>query len=70
MTKLIKNTHMHHILSDSNNQRTACGLRVDEFTSIVNKEGFAIPATKHGYQFTPYKRDYFQICKKCQQSNN
>jgi hypothetical protein len=67
MAKQFKNTHMMHLLSESNGKRTVCGIRVTEFTDIVNKEGFKIPANKNSYQFEPYKRDYFQICKKCNQ---
>ena len=58
------NTHMYHQLSDRNSKMTKCGLRVDEFTSLVNKDGWAIPSPSRAYKFEPYKTNG-RVCQKC-----
>jgi hypothetical protein len=64
MAKLFKNTHMSHMVCEYNNKMTVCGLRITQFSNIVNKDGISIPATKEAYQFEPFKSDR-PICKKC-----
>lgn len=66
MAKYFKNTHTHHILAQNGN-RTKCGIRVSEFTDIINEDGFIVSATKHR-TFEPYKSEFATTCKKCNQN--
>jgi len=48
---------------------TKCGLRVDEFTNLMDKDTMMIiPSPRNDYKFTPQpynEESHFPLCKNC-----
>jgi len=69
MSKYLKNTHSTHQLRNGRIAMTKCGLRVDEFTNLMDKDTMMIiPSPRNDYKFTPQpynEESHFPLCKNC-----
>ena len=68
MSKYFKNTHCNHQLSNGSLKMTKCGIRVDEFTNLINKDTMMVIPPHCNNTFTPYPWNEelaLPLCKKC-----